>query len=80
MFRSSLDGQVEWQKDENSAGLGIRAQVITGQGKHSLHGKPRILPAVVSLLLKERLPFRGNPFNAGVVEVQLQMPTTGAER
>eukprot|EP00884_Botryococcus_braunii_P015874 jgi/Botrbrau1/2970/Bobra.0026s0037.3 len=55
---------------------GCVVQVITGQGKHSLGGKAIILPAVLSLLLEERLHFRGSPRNAGVVEVLIPAPDT----
>lgn len=46
-------------------------QVITGVGKHSMHGRPKILPAVVRYLSDAGYRFleaRGNP---GVIDVTI---------
>jgi hypothetical protein len=48
------------------------AQIITGQGRHSVNGKARILPAVVSHLLYLQLEFKSVIMNAGIIEVELQ--------
>ena len=46
-------------------------QVVTGVGKHSQGGQPRILPAIVRVLMASGLKFRSEPGNAGVIEVHL---------
>ena len=46
-------------------------QVVTGVGKHSQGGQPRILPAIVRVLMAAGLTFRSQPGNAGVIEVHL---------
>ena len=46
-------------------------QVVTGWGKHSQGGQPRILPAIVRVLMASGLKFRSEPGNAGVIEVFL---------
>ena len=40
-------------------------------GKHSQGGQPRILPAIVRVLMASGLTFRSQPGNAGVIEVHL---------
>ena len=47
------------------------SQVVTGVGKHSQGGQPRILPAIVRVLMASGLSFRSQPGNAGVIEVHL---------
>lgn len=54
-----------------SAPGGILLQVVTGVGKHSAGGQPRILPAVVRSLRESGLQFWSQPDNAGMVEVLL---------
>ena len=46
-------------------------QVVTGVGKHSQGGQPRILPAIVRVLMASGLKFNHEPGNAGVIEVHL---------
>lgn len=46
-------------------------QVVTGVGKHSLGGVPRILPAVVRYLTDAGYRFREEPNNPGVICVML---------
>ena len=47
------------------------SQVVTGIGRHSAGGQPRILPAVVHSLKGSGLRFWSQPDNAGVIEVLL---------
>ena len=44
-------------------------QVITGVGKHSLNGRPKILPAVVRYLSDAGYRFTETLGNSGVLEV-----------
>ena len=46
-------------------------QVVTGQGKHSLQGKARILPAVIRYLSEAGWPYRMEPQNPGVLLVNI---------
>ena len=46
-------------------------QVVTGQGKHSLQGKARILPAVIRYLSEAGWPYRIEPQNPGVLLVNI---------
>ena len=47
----------------------ISMQVITGVGKHSINGRPKILPAVVRYLSDAGYRFTETLGNSGVLEV-----------
>jgi hypothetical protein len=57
----------QWQFLERGRSL----QVVTGVGKHSQGGMPRILPAVVRYLTDAGYRFREEPNNPGVICVLL---------
>jgi hypothetical protein len=46
-------------------------QVVTGVGKHSVGGVPRILPAVVRYLTEAGFNFSEEPNNPGLICVHL---------
>ena len=46
-------------------------QVITGVGKHSMHGRPKILPAVVRYLSDAGYRFLEAKGNPGVLDVTI---------
>lgn len=47
------------------------SQIITGVGKHSINGRPKILPAVVRYLSDAGYRFTETLGNSGVLEVNI---------
>lgn len=50
-------------------------QVITGVGKHSINGRPKILPAVLKYLSDSEFCFTEAFGNSGVLEVYIKGQT-----
>lgn len=52
-------------------GAVFMSQIITGVGKHSINGRPKILPAVVRYLSDTGYRFTETLGNSGVLEVNI---------